>query len=148
MATASEDHTVRVWGVDKWDILLTLRGHSGTVSCVAFSPNDDEIATDSCDETISTYDLRTGDRRHIFELADGPVNTVQYSSQGDRLYCTSDSDSEDIWLLDTRSGALIGKYVGHDVNVGCPKLTHDNKYVVSVYKDRALCMFDVSEALY
>jgi len=66
LATASWDHTAKVWdAVSGWE-LLTLRGHTDRVWGVAYSPDGKRLATASADETLQIYAL---DVRELVDLA-------------------------------------------------------------------------------
>ena len=59
LATGSEDNTAKVWNAGSGKELLTLRGHSGSVTGVAFSPVE-VLATASKDLTAKVWDLDSG----------------------------------------------------------------------------------------
>lgn len=60
LATGSGDKTARVWDCDTGTPLHTLKGHTGWVLAVAWSPNDSMIATGSMDNTVRLWDAKTG----------------------------------------------------------------------------------------
>jgi eukaryotic-like serine/threonine-protein kinase len=90
LASASMDHTTRLWNVAKRQHFGTLRGHRGVVTDVAFSPDGGAIATASGDYTARIWDTQTGR-----ELATLPVSAwmgqVDWSSDGEYLAATTDS---------------------------------------------------------
>jgi WD40 repeat protein len=45
LASASWDHTIRVWNVSNGLELITLQGHSQPVNCLAFSPDGSQLAS-------------------------------------------------------------------------------------------------------
>jgi WD40 repeat protein len=59
LATASEDHTAKLWDVETGAELLTLKGHTHRVLCVAFGPNGTRLATGGGDQTVRVWDGRS-----------------------------------------------------------------------------------------
>lgn len=88
IATASADNTARVWTVDHSKV-VELRGHSGDVASVAFSPENEFVLTVSRqDGTARVWDRNGGDplyvlgtRRAGFNSAtlDDPPGPRQYT---------------------------------------------------------------------
>lgn len=54
------DSTVKLWDVTTGQELLTLKGHAGNVTSVAFSPDGKRLATGSIDSTVKLWDAPTG----------------------------------------------------------------------------------------
>ena len=60
LASASRDHTVKLWDAATGQVVRTLRGHAEPVHGVAFSPDGRRIASASFDRTIKLWDAATG----------------------------------------------------------------------------------------
>ncbi|XP_066579076.1 telomerase protein component 1 isoform X2 [Amia ocellicauda] len=68
LASASEDFTVSLWSVQSLrveagqsgDLILTsvLRGHTGGVTCLCFSPNGQELLSGGKDQSLLVWDVR------------------------------------------------------------------------------------------
>ena len=57
LATGSGDHTAKLWDVATGREHVTLQGHTGPVTSVAFSPDGKTLATASFDQTVKLWDL-------------------------------------------------------------------------------------------
>ena len=58
--TGSEDQTAKVWDAEKGQEVLSLKGHTYSVSSVAFSPDGKRILTGSWDRTAKVWDAEKG----------------------------------------------------------------------------------------
>lgn len=57
VASAGEDSTIKVWDIHTGELLLNLRGHTGLVSSLAFSPDGRSLISGSHDHTAKIWDL-------------------------------------------------------------------------------------------
>ena len=80
-----DGNQVRVSGRGDRQDLLTLRGHTEPVTCVAFSPDGERIATSSSDRTVKLWDAATGAEVLTLPQQAAVVTCVAFSPAGDRL---------------------------------------------------------------
>jgi WD40 repeat protein len=90
LATASIDHTARLWNLATGQVIATLVGHSGPVTAVAFSPDGTSVATASADHTARLwYSIPTGHPSAVLTTGAAvsgagtpdPVTAVTFGSQ-------------------------------------------------------------------
>lgn len=60
LATGSGDNTARIWDTDSGTPKHTLKGHTGWVLGVNWSPDGKHLATCSMDKTVRIWDPETG----------------------------------------------------------------------------------------
>ena len=109
-AWPSQDNTIKVWDIKSRQFTQILRGHTDTVSSLAFSPDGLELCSTSDDGIVCVWDLRlvTDAPRKIIEghgspaiskhlelNLDGVVWDVAYSHSGE-LIAASDNQGVDI----------------------------------------------------
>jgi DNA-directed RNA polymerase subunit RPC12/RpoP len=85
VATASEDHTARIWDVETGKERMILRGHSGPVDCVVASPDDAMIATagrDARDSTVRLWDVNTGAEVAVLGSNPDAVRALAFTADG------------------------------------------------------------------
>lgn len=55
IATASADHTARIWDIQNGSCLLQYLGHAGSVNSIRFHPSQDLVVTSSGDQTTHVW---------------------------------------------------------------------------------------------
>jgi WD40 repeat protein len=73
LASAGDDHLVRLWDPVEVRLIRILRGHRGAVRCLAFSPDGKILASAGKEETIRLWDLDNGRVLHTLHGHTGPV---------------------------------------------------------------------------
>jgi WD40 repeat protein/serine/threonine protein kinase len=59
IASGGEDGKVKIWDSRSGELVRTLRGHTGIVSSLAFSPDGNRLYSGSRDKTVKVWDLST-----------------------------------------------------------------------------------------
>lgn len=112
--SASLDKTLSVWGLDQKDFvrrpLYSLKGHSKSVNCCAFSPSG-EIIVSGGDDFIAVWDINTRQILHKLDGHSAAVNAVAFHP----VYPLIISGGEDalIRCWNTRSYAKENAYQFH-----------------------------------
>lgn len=101
IASASADHTVRVWDVASGQESVVLEGHTDEVTAVAFAPDGVSMASGSRDRSIRLWDAYGGLPMVTLQGHTGAVTAIAYSADGKRLASASDDNSIKIWDMET-----------------------------------------------
>lgn len=80
---------------------LTLKGHTGIVSCVAFSPDGNSIISGSWDETIKIWDSKSGKEMMTLNGHTSQVTSVAFSLDGNSIASGSKTGVLKVWNSQT-----------------------------------------------
>lgn len=93
LATASMDHSIRLWDLQSQREPIVLHGHLTEVWSVAFSPDGRTLMSGAKDGSINLWSIPVAARQDVLE---GPYAPESFSSDGKRLA-----------VLDLQRGALV-----------------------------------------
>jgi putative hemolysin len=119
--------------------LLTLRGHTGQVAGVCFSPDGQRLATASADGTAKVWDARTGQEVLTFRGHNYAVAGVCFSPDGQRLATTSAPETK-VW--DAQTGQEILTLGGPTGSVTGVCFSPDGKRLATASADGTAKVWD------
>ena len=83
-----------------------LRGHTGEVSDVAYSPDGRRLVTGGMDETVRIWESASGSPIHVLPGHDSFVRAVAFNGDGTRIASASEDRTVRLW--DAATGTPIG----------------------------------------
>jgi WD40 repeat protein len=107
--------SIGVWlyDVDTHEEVNLLTGHTAWVSCVAFSPDGQTLASGSWDRTIRLWNPHTGQHKATLMRDNmGDVTSIAFSPDGSTLASGGGRWNKTIQLWDTETGNHIGTLRG------------------------------------
>ncbi|PSB08749.1 hypothetical protein C7B76_26110, partial [filamentous cyanobacterium CCP2] len=104
LASGSDDQTIRLWQLTG-ECLHILKGHTGWIQSIAFSPDGSLLASGSTDQTVKLWQVETGTCLHTFQGHHKWVQSVSFSPDGKQLVSGSEDETLKIW--DVRSGECL-----------------------------------------
>lgn len=144
LASASADQTAIVWDVVRRDSLHVLRGHTGLVFGVAFSPDGRRVATAAGNHPrVIIWDTHTG--RPVFDSLPGHRNAargVAFSRDGTRLVSAGRDRTARVW--DAASGRELRTLAGHGFWVEGAAFFPDGSRVATAGADGTGAVWDVA----
>jgi len=110
-------------------LFKTLKGHTGWVNSVAFSPDGKQIVSGGADKTLIIWDANTGKELQKLRGHTGPVKSVAFSPDGKQVVSGSDDRTLIIW--DASSGRELQKLRGHTNSAYSVAFSPDGKKIAS-----------------
>nr|XP_042906350.1 WD repeat-containing protein 37 [Parasteatoda tepidariorum] len=86
IATASADHTARIWDIHNGKCIVQYWGHKGSVNSVRFHPNQDLVVSASGDQTA-----------HVWSVSSSSGNTdMKYHSSEEEVELSEEDHADDV----------------------------------------------------
>ena len=89
-----------------------LKGHTGGILAIAFSPDGEKIVTASNDKTARIWDAKSGKELHALKGHTEEVNSASFSPDGKKIVTASWDKTARIW--DAESGEELKQFSDYD----------------------------------
>src|SRR6266436_3358942 len=116
--------------------LMTLRGHSDSVTALVSAPNGGLLASASEDNTIKLWDPHTGEHLRTLEGHSSYVTSVAFSPDGGLLASASRDNTIKLW--DPHTGEHLRTLEGHSSGVTSVAISSGRGPLTSVSSDITL----------
>ncbi|MEZ2319869.1 MAG: AAA-like domain-containing protein [Microcoleus sp.] len=136
LASASDDHTIKLWNLQSQKPIATFTGHSNFVRSVAFSPDGKTLASASDDHTIKLWNLETQKLIATLTGHSNSVRSVAFSPGGKTLASASDDHTIKLWNLESQKP--IATLTGHSNPVISVVFSPDGKTLASASVDNTI----------
>ena len=146
LASASSDHTVKVWDVISGQETLSLKGHSAEVVSVAFSPDGKRLASASYDKSVKVWDVPSGQIAFTLKGHTAAVQSVVFRPDGKQL-ASSSADLEqpgELKVWDAKSGQELRTVRGHTGGFRSVAFSPDGKRLASANLDETVRVWDAT----
>lgn len=129
-------------GQGRPSIVWMAGGHSGGVSSVALSPNNQVLASASYDATAKLFDVSTSILQRTLIGHDVVALSVAYSPDGTRVVTGGYEGTARVW--DVSTGALIGTLSGHSGSVNSVAYSPDGTMIATGSSDNTVGLWDAA----
>ncbi|GGW60011.1 hypothetical protein GCM10010503_41560 [Streptomyces lucensis JCM 4490] len=152
MATASGDHTARLWrvhGTGRPVATATLRGHGDDVRAVVYRPDGRMLASGSADGSVRVWDTAIPSRPSLLVSftagREGGLRSLAYSPDGRGLATAGGDGSVRLWDVARPSApVLLTRVTGHRDTVRSVAFSPNGRTLASVGEDGALRLTDIT----
>ena len=141
ITAAADDRTIHVYDATTLRELRVMRGHEGTVECLAAAPAGTLVATASDDGTVKVWDARAGALVRTIVTGQGKVRAVTFSPDG-KLLASAGTDST-VRLWDAQTGEARAVLIGHDARTRAVAFSPDGRKLASGGNDRDIIVWEV-----
>jgi WD40 repeat protein/serine/threonine protein kinase len=148
IATASEDSADKpaiVWDAVTGRELLTLKGHTDRIVFLAFSPDNERIATASKNKTAILWDAASGRELLTLKGHTSFVLCVAFSPDGQLLATSSGDNTVKLW--DAATGRELRTLKGHGGGIASLAFYPDGRRLVTGSQDHTAKVWDAASGL-
>ena len=140
LASASADHTLRIWDTKTWETLALLKGHQGVVSSLSWSPDGTKLISGGNGGTLFLWDPASGELLTTLEGHKSNVIALSWSPDGTQVVSACWDSTLRIWDLATQKTLVTLE--GHDQNVSGVSWSPDDKRILSTSWDGTARIWD------
>jgi Tol biopolymer transport system component/cytidylate kinase len=120
------------WGLE----VQVFEGHAANISCVAVSPDGQQIVSGSWDKTVRVWDAHTGDELAVLEGHSRVVTSASFSPNGQQIVSGSSDKTVRVWNAQT--GIQLAVLEGHSRVVTSALFSPDGQQIVSGSSDKTV----------
>jgi WD40 repeat protein len=142
MASASLDHTIKIWDAETGKKLFDVGGHDGPVRCLTYSPDGALLASGGEDKVVRLWNAETGKPLGKLEGHTDTVHGVAFSGDSRHLASASEDGTVRLWNVEGLTPGLVLR--GHRGGVLAVAFSDDGRLVASGGWDRTARLWDVA----
>jgi WD40 repeat protein len=143
VASAGEDHMVKLWDLATRQVLRSLKVHTATVCGLTFSPDGRQLASGSRDGTVVLWDVAAGSEVRTLHGDADSFSRIQFSPDGRLLAAGGQGGLVKLW--DTSTGQARDPLPGHTGVVRGVAFSPDGQWLASAGEDRTVVLHPLTE---
>ena len=136
------DSPIQLWDVDTGQQKLSIKGHTGIIRSITYSPDGKKLAS-GLDGEIWLWDVETKQHKLTLEGHARGINSLAYSPDNRTLAsgCKDGMDVIELWDTDTGQHTLT--LTGHTGSIGSLTFSPDGEMLASASNDHTIRLWDV-----
>ncbi len=141
MLASSSGNTIKLWDLEKLQLLRTVTGHLDIIPALVISPDGKLMVSGSADKILGFWELPSGKRLSSLALHLDTVLALALTPDGNLL--ASSSFYDPITVLDLNTGQARHGLTGHTARVDTLAFSPDGTILASGSGDRTIKLWDM-----
>lgn len=141
VATASDDHTWKMWSIPEGQLVLSGEGHRDWVSDISFHPRGSLVATAAGDATVKIWDIEKEGCRHTITDHTQAVWSTAFHDLGD-FFVTASMD-QSVRVFDIQSLRCRQTFRGHVDSVNWVAFEPCSANFITASGDKTVSLWDM-----
>lgn len=143
LASSSSDHSAIIWEVNvdgRFSLKHRLTGHQKPVSCVSWSPDDQQLLTCGLEEVVRRWDMSSGECLHVYEKGGLGLVSCEWSPDGKWVFSGITDKSIMMWDL---YGKEMDCWKGQKtLRISDLQITSNGKMIITICKETVILLLD------
>lgn len=147
--TGGLDNTIRVWDLRKNEVLLTLQGHTDTITGLRLSPDGSYVLSNAMDNSVRIWDIRP---YSAFQRCVKVLTGAQHNYEKNLLRCAWSPDGSKVsagsadrfvYIWDTTSRMILYKLPGHQGSINEVDFHPSEPIIASCSSDKTIYLGEI-----
>ena len=123
--------------------LVLPTGHTNSIYCAVFSPDEKYILTASADNTVKLWNTSNGKLLTEYKGQTRGATNAAYCPDGKKIATSSAKGFINIWSVP--EGKLLGVLEGHKFAINTVAFSPDGKFIISASADKMVSIWDAEK---
>ncbi len=129
LATAGDDHHVRVWSLTDGRLIHKLEGHHDWVRTIDYSPDGRVLASAGNDRQILLWDAASGAQLDVLAAQEAAIAAIRFSPSGKLLAAVG--FEQHVRLYDVGTKQLVGRMAAPCQDMRALAFSHDERLLAA-----------------
>jgi WD40 repeat protein len=135
-SVGQDDHTIRIWDLEKGQEKAVLKGHTNSLWTVAFSADSQMLASGGNDQSIRLWNVPNGKEIRVLKEGNNSFKTLVFSSDGKSLVAGDLAGVVRVFHLETGKADITIPPGQASMREGCLALANQGS-IVAATSERA-----------